>query len=236
VKVAASFSRAAEGYAEHARVQRAMADWLAEWLPEARRGAGTGEFTRRALPWTGRYVATDLAAGMCAAGARAVPGAEWREASADCPPTGRWDWVFSASMLQWVANPEPVLRAWRQELVPGGRMLAGLFVAETLPELRDLLGGWSPVPWRTAAEWRAAAEAAGWRLRRETVERRAFAYASAQALLRSVHGVGAAPERRQSTGPLRRWLKAQGEGPMHATWTFYRFEAEGKWEGTEANS
>ena len=227
-----SFGRAAAGYEAYAPVQAAMVDWLAEWLPEERTGralevgAGTGLFTARARPWAGAYLASDASAAMVAHGRERVPEVEWRELRAEQVADGAWAWIFSSSMLQWAEDPRALLRAWRGALAPGGRVLAGFYVADTLPELRDLLDDGGPLAWRTQWAWRDAFRAAGLRLRRDEVSRRKFTYGSARELLRTLHGVGAAPHRLVPPARLLAWLRAQGDGAMEATWTFYRCEAE----------
>jgi SAM-dependent methyltransferase len=232
-----SFGRAASDYGRHAFVQTAMAAWLAEWLPTDRRGqalemgAGTGGFTRHLLPWRGRLVASDLAPAMWAVGRTAFPQIEWREMAAETPDRGPWDWIFSSAMLQWVAQPGGLFAAWNDRLAPGGRVLGGLFVADSLPELNNLLGDESPIEWRTVDHWRRYLEEGGFRIVRDSSVPRTFFYPSAIALLRSVHGVGAAPVRRIAPGRLRRLLQDYEKrhavvGGVSATWTFYRFEAE----------
>ena len=236
---AASFDRAAASYHEHARVQAALADWLAEWLPAYRRGdaleigAGPGILTRRLLPWSGRLVATDLSAAMCAAGRAAVPQVDWRTMAAEAPEPGPWGWIFCSSMLQWAAEPEKIFSAWHKVLAPGGRVLAGFFIAGSLPEWKAVRAGDSPVAWRTAAEWRDCLGRGGLRLRRDEVRPCIFEYPSALAFLRSLHGVGAAPRRspRVPASRMRRCLREYearfaAAGGVRATWMFYRFEAE----------
>ncbi|HTQ29734.1 MAG TPA: methyltransferase domain-containing protein [Opitutaceae bacterium] len=235
--LAASFSRAAAKYGEHARVQSALADWLADWLPAVRRGraleigAGPGVFTRRLLPWAGALTATDISPAMCAAGRAALPQAEWQVMAAESPAPGPWDWIFCSSMLQWAADPEKIFAAWRKVIAPGGRLLAGLFAAGSLPEWQAVRAGDSPVKWRTAGEWRACLAHCGLEVVRDEVQPRVFAHPSALAFLRSVHGVGAAPQRRVPAGQLRRLLRDYqarfgGPGGVQATWMFYRLEAE----------
>ena len=228
-----SFGRAASSYEAFAPVQIAMADWLAEWLPVDRRGAalevgaGTGLFTARTRPWAGTYVASDASAGMVTLGRVQVPGVEWRQLAAACVGRGSWDWIFSASMLQWTDDPVSLLRAWNESLAPGGRVLAGFYVADTLPELEELFAdGREPLAWRSASRWRESFEAAGFRVLRDGADRRVFSYASPRALLRSLHATGAAPHRLVAPGRLLGWLRARGETPFSATWTFYRVEAE----------
>lgn len=231
--VCASFGRAAAGYETHAPVQTEMASWLAEWLPAERSGpaleigAGTGLFTAKAQPWAGGYVASDGSAEMVARGGGRLPGVGWRKLAAECPGEAGWAWILSSSMLQWASDPVAVLRGWHAALGPGGRVLAGFYVAETLPELRGLLGaGREPLTWRTPWAWRAAFEEAGLRIRRDDVACRKFEYASPRALLRTLHETGAAPHRLVPPARLLTWLRERGDLPMRATWTFFRVEAE----------
>lgn len=235
-----SFGRAAARYDAHAPVQVAMADWLAEWLPEAREGAalemgaGTGIFTERVASWRGRYMATDASAAMVEQGARRHTDREWGEARAEAPPAGPWAWMFSSSMLQWVERPAAVLRGWRETLALDGRVLVGFYVAETLPELDGLLGGAGPLEWRTPWAWREAFRVAGLRIVRDEISRRRFKHPSARALLRSLHGTGVAPRRLVSPARLLGWLREREGLAMEATWTFYRCEAE-KMNGLSEN-
>ena len=234
--LAASFGRAARNYRGHARVQAALADWLAEWLPAKRGGraleigAGPGVFTRKLLPWAGALTATDISPAMCAAGRAVLPQVEWRVMSAEAPEPGPWDWMFCSSMLQWAAEPEKVFAAWRERLAPGGRLLAGLFVEGSLPEWRMVAGEDSPLAWRAAEEWCACLGRAGLQVVRSEVQRRVFVHPSARAFLRSVHGVGGAPQRRLPLGRLRRLLRDYEArfhvpGGVPATWMFCRVEA-----------
>jgi SAM-dependent methyltransferase len=234
--VTASFSRAAAKYRGYARVQKAMADWLSDWVPEDRSGraievgAGPGVFTDRLLPWTGMFVATDSSSAMCEVGRQALPGLDWRTMSAERLDGGPWDWIFSSSMLQWLREPAEVFAHWRGQLADRGRVVGGLFAAGSLEELHPLIGDLTPIAWRSASEWARAARQGGLRIVREDTERRVFWHDSANDFLRSLHGVGAAPTRHLSTGALRRLLreyeaKFGGEKGVRASWMFYRFEA-----------
>jgi malonyl-CoA O-methyltransferase len=234
----ASFSKAARGYHQHANAQAELATWLAAWLPATRAGralemgAGTGGFTRHLAGWHSGVMATDFSPEMVATGCAAVPWADWRMAEADAPPPGPWDWIVSSAMLQWAEDPAEIFSAWRNALSPGGRVLAALFAAGSLPEWHAVAGYPSPLRWRTREEWRAAMARAGLRVVRDAREPRVFTHTHARAFLRSVHGVGAAPERRLGAGALKKLLSdydarfATSDGGVRATWVFYRFEAE----------
>jgi len=220
----------------HAGVQRAMAEWLAEWLPAERKGralelgAGPGLFTQLLEPWDGSLTASDISPAMCALGRQALPTVHWEVMTAEAPESGPWDWIFSSSMLQWVADPAAAFAAWRGCLAPNGRLLSGFFVNDSLSEWRQLAGDSTPLAWRTPAEWRACLQRAGFRVLRDEAKTRVFSHPSAHAFLRSLHGVGAAPARRFPGARLRRLLKeyeARHGSPqgVRATWTFYRIEA-----------
>lgn len=235
--IATKFGHAAGTYAAHARVQEAAATWLAEWVPVARTGraleagAGPGIFTRHLLPWSGRLLVTDASRAMCDKGRITWPQIEWKPMPAQMPEPGPWDWIFTSSMLQWVNDPVEVFSAWRKTLASGGKIVGVLFADESLPELRMLMDGWSPVIWRTPAEWKRSMERAGLAVVKMDARRVGFKYDSAREFLRSLHGVGATPERRLSAGALCRLIKEydrlhHSAGGVVATWTFCRFEAE----------
>jgi malonyl-CoA O-methyltransferase len=233
----ASFDRAARAYLAHARVQESMAEWLAEWIPIDRKGralevgAGPGVFTRYLLPWAGSFTASDVSESMCAAGRTAWPEVTWRAMAAESLAEGPWDWIFSSSMLQWVADPAMVFAAWRARLRPGGKLLVGLFTEGSLPEWRAIAGDSGPLIWRHPEDWRRALQTAGFRIVRDESVSREFGYASAREFLRSLHGVGAAPTRRYLPGRLRRLmseyqLSCGRQAAVTATWAYYRVEAE----------
>lgn len=234
--VRASFDAAADDYGAHAQVQRDLARWVAEWLPANKTGralevgAGPGVFTQLLLPWPDRLQATDLSPAMCRRGATAFPEISWSTMTAEEPLPGPWDWIFSSGALQWISDPDRIFPAWRAVMSRGGRMLLGIFVADTLWEWTEVAGSSGPVPWRAAQEWEAQMTAAGFRVIRSETSTRVYHYANARALLRSLHGVGAAPERRYSAVALRRFLAAYdrrfaGPNGVRATWSFFRCEA-----------
>lgn len=236
--VRASFSGAARTYSDHAAVQETMAGWLAEWLPPPDKrtgralelGAGTGGFTRRLLPWKGELVASDASTDMCREARESLPGVRWDVMNAEEPTGGPYDRIFACSMLQWVDNPRAVFTAWRQALRPGGRVLAGLYAEGSLPELRGLTR-WTPLTWRLPVEWAEHLALAGLYPLRDETATRVFRHPSALHLLRSLHGVGAAPFHQFAPGRLRRILRDydalhRDEQGVRSTWVFHRFEAE----------
>jgi len=231
-----SFGRAAEHYESFAFVQRSMAAWLAQWVPEERAGtaieagAGTGLFTRCLLPWNGRLLATDSSPEMVARGRENLPDIEWLVTDAAALPDISAQWIFSSSFLQWASDPVSLFQHWREKLRPGGRILAGLFASPTLPELSAVLPGRSPLTWRAPEEWEEAIAAAGFDLVRSDWEARVFTFSSALDFVRTLHRVGAAPRARTPAGMLRAALRDYDRrfaapGGVRSTWTFLRFEA-----------
>jgi malonyl-CoA O-methyltransferase len=231
-----SFDRAAPTYESFGFIQREMASWLAEWLPTVRTGtalevgAGTGLFTRHLRPWNGRCLATDASPAMVAQGAALSPPVEWKVALAEELPPLAADWIFSASFLQWAEAPTRLMAHWKTHLTPQGHILAGLFTAPTLLELAEVLPETAPLTWRTPAEWNRLVRAAGLQIVRRESSQRTFSFPSLLQLLRSLHGVGAAPMRRTSAAVLRKAIKEYDHRFPHpngvrSTWTFHRFEA-----------
>lgn len=230
-----SFDQAAQRYESFGFIQREMAGWLAEWIPAKRHGialeagAGTGLFTRHLLPWQGKLIATDAAASMVSQGKGGLPEADWRLAAADRLPPVSANWIFSSSFLQWADDPEALLSHWKSRLAPGGAILAGLFAEPTLHELDQVLPGCAPLQWRSPEEWKSHLRAAGFKVTRSEAAERVFVFPTALELLRTLHGVGAAPVRRVSAANLRQAIKQYNhrfshEKGVRSTWTFYRVE------------
>jgi malonyl-CoA O-methyltransferase len=231
-----SFDQAVHTYESHGFIQREMAAWLAEWLPARREGtaveagAGTGFFTQHLLPWNGRFIATDASPSMVALGSARWPQTDWRVAEAADLPSVSTNWILSSSFLQWARDPVSLLRDWKERLAPGGRILTGLFVAPTLPELDQVLPGSAPLQWRTPAQWKEIVIQADLHPLRTEEARRLFVFPSALELLRTLHRTGAAPVRRTSAASLRHAIREYDRrfscpGGVCSTWTFYRVEA-----------
>ena len=231
------FDRRAAHYEAHAPVQRAMAAWLAEWLPveiespALELGAGTGLFTRQLVGRTNRLVATDASARMVEIGKSNVPQADWIVAEASNPPTaGPYCWIFSSSLVQWLPDPLATFRAWHHASAPGARMLGGWFILGTLREFFDLCPEASPFAWRDAPEWVDLLRQAGWdRVRVEKLEVQRF-HPDSASMLREIHDAGAVVPRRLSPARLRSALRdydrnhRTDEG-VPGTFVFLRVEA-----------
>jgi hypothetical protein len=79
-------------------------------------------------------------------------------------------------------------------------------------------------------EWAESLALGGLQLVRAETEKRVFHHPSALQLLRSLHGVGAAPFHHFTPGRLRRILREydarhDDERGVASTWMFHRFEA-----------
>jgi len=158
-----AFSNAANSYDAHAVLQREIADRLLSHLAFTRIepgriadiGCGTGYFTRllRGRYKTATIVAVDLSEAMVkttrASHTRRMPwhGRHLHAATdATCLPfkSGSFDLVCSNLTMQWVANPEHMLKEMRRVLAPGGLMLFSTFGRRTLTELRQALAQIAP--------------------------------------------------------------------------------------------
>lgn len=208
------FDARAAYYERHADVQRAMAQHLARWAPAAADraiefGAGTGLLTRHLRRLGPRLLATDAAPRMVALGRDRVPEVQWALLDAAQPgAAGTYDWIFSSSLAQWLADPGDALARWRALSAPGGHLLAGWFVAGTLDELNRIEPAVAPFRWRAPAEWADILRAAGWRIGKMDTTAVTLHRPTARAVLRELHGLGAVMPARFSTGRLRALLRA----------------------------
>jgi len=157
-QVKRSFSSASDSYDEHAVLQREIGDRLLGHLDftklEPKRildiGCGTGYFTRLLR---GKYkkadiTALDLSESMVTTTrkghARRLP---WHGKhhhatgnAASLPfRSGSFDLVCSNLAMQWVPEPELMLKEMRRVLAPGGLILFSTFGRRTLIELRQAL-------------------------------------------------------------------------------------------------
>lgn len=231
------FNLKASVYEKSAIIQATLADWVAEWVeptwPATTRalefGAGTGLLTRR-LANRGRLTATDLSTQMLEVGKRQLPEVHWEIANAWDPLISPVDRLFSSAVLQWASDPQGVLKAWHQLIRPGGRMVHGLFVEPTLPEL-SLIANIQPVQWYSTESWLSMAQQAGFTVHRWETKTIRQCHAGAHQLLRQLHDTGATATLAQlRIGELRslmaelnrRYAKPNGE--FEVTWTLMRIE------------
>lgn len=234
----ASFERAAARYNRFSEVQRAMADWTAEWLPATETAgairemaAGTGHLTRHLAKRSGDVIASDASPGMVKTGQQILSEIGWRISGADDVPNPPANWILSSSFLQWASEPNRLFRNWLRALGPDGRVLSGLFIRPTLIELEELRPDAIPLSWKSAEEWRMILRESGFDLVRDEAVSREVHFSTALDFFRSLHYIGAAPHRRLRATEMRELLRVYGERfasseGVRSTWTFYRFEAK----------
>ncbi|WP_353861475.1 dethiobiotin synthase [Azospirillum formosense] len=150
--IAAAFGKAAPGYEEHAAVQRAAAERLAERvaclpLPARPRvleiGCGTGFLSRALRERIGPadWLLTDLSPDMLAR-CRATLGnptdSAFRIVDGEQPDLdGPFDLIVSSLALQWFRNPATALAHWVGLLAPGGRIAIATLAADSFREWRE---------------------------------------------------------------------------------------------------
>ena len=232
-----NFNQQALEYHALSNIQRDLANWTAEWLESdggcldgIEFGAGTGHFTKLVLQTGMTLLAVDRSSRMVAVGKASLPMAQWKEGDAWEPDSCmKADRVLSSALLQWCPDPAETFAQWRDLLREGGRVLCGLFVSETLPELTEVLPSAPPFIWRTKAEWKALFEKAGFIVERSESSKRVYCFDNAHALLRTLHRSGATSPLRFSPGVLRTAIQkydsmfAQDQ-TVRSTWTFMRIE------------
>jgi SAM-dependent methyltransferase len=194
-------------------------------------GAGTGLFTRHLALRADNLLATDRSPGMVALGGRAVPGVRWQVAAAEAPPgDGAWSWIFSSSLVQWLAVPAPIFTRWHTACRPGARMVAGWFVRGTMAEFFAACPAAAPFAWRDTREWLEVLASTGWRVERHESRTFRLRHANTAAMLREIHNVGAVVPRRFAPGALRGAMRTHDElhgGPagLETPFVFLRVEA-----------
>ena len=232
-----NFDEQAIEYHEQATIQRDLASWTAEWLEAnglgleaVEFGAGTGHFTKFVLKTGMRLRAVDISPGMLEVGSAKEPKALWEKGDAWMPADNlRTDRILSSALLQWCPDPALTLSRWLACLREGGRVLCGLFVRETLPELTRVLPGVEPFTWRSADEWEKLFKKAGFSVARADSSERVYRFNDALALLRYLHQVGSVCAGRFSATTLRSALRSydlkfsRGK-TVRSTWTFLRIE------------
>lgn len=234
----AAFCEKAFSYDEHAVVQKDAAAWLAEWLPKfgsfekcLELGAGTGLFTKHLVDRFAHIEVSDASSEMLEVCNRRVPGLHQRsrDAWAQQPDPGNWDYLTSSSLLQWSPEPSDCLRHWKELLREGGRILAGFFAHPSLPEMNSVLEGQSPVLWRDTDTWLEVIEANGLQVERIEVDTRRYNYENPLHFWKSLHGTGATVSQRMQPSQMMRLFRNYEERfsndfGVYATWTFCRME------------
>lgn len=235
---APEFDRRAHAYGAHARTQKDAAAWLAEWLPREcgepalELGAGTGFFTRHALPCAKQLVATDASPRMVDLGRAALPQAEWTVASAENPPSALapYHTILTSSLVQWLADPHVAFRRWYELSAPDAGMLGGWFIRGTMEDFFSTCPESAPFTWRSADEWLALLSKAGWRVKRSETKVFELVHESSAAMMREIHNVGAVTPRRLGAGRLRAALRnndrlSRAKAGVVTPFVFLRVEA-----------
>jgi malonyl-CoA O-methyltransferase len=219
--VGRSFDRACRTYREAARAQALAARDCARLSGEGdlgrvlEIGAGCGLLSELLAPRASRgYLALDLSRAMLSC--LQVPGVLRLAADAEAPPLrpGTFDFLASASALQWFVRPGASLPACLDLLRPGGGFCLAVFTAGTLAELAEasrVSGFGSFWPLRPAREYRdILAAAPGVRLEweeREYTLRYPTARGALEGLRQSGAGFGGGRPRPDKAG-YRAFLRA----------------------------
>jgi malonyl-CoA O-methyltransferase len=248
--VAASFSRAAEGYDSVAHLQREVGAALLARLPVAAAtvldlGCGTGYFSEplaRRYPGA-RQVGLDLAEGMVrfARGRRRGAG-DWLVADAEALPlaSASIDVVYSSLTLQWCYRLPLLMSELSRVLAPGGKCVFTSLGPGTLVELRE---SWAEVDAHqhvnsflpASALSAAAGSMRGVRLSLEARTYR-LSYPRVRDLLDELKALGAhnmnprraagLTPRRAMQGMLRAYERRREGGVLPATYEVYFAEME----------
>lgn len=196
-EIASRFSRAALSYASHAALQQSIADTLLARTALAGvvldAGCGSGRESRllAAKPAVQEVIALDIAPAMLAA----LPSSSCiRPQLGDMEsiplPADSVDTVFSSFAMQWCESSTTVAEEFSRVLKPGGRLLASVPGPRSLAGLRA--GGWLHVnEFRSAENWRAALDAAGFRQLQFHHQDFAMHFDGPRELLRALKGIGA---------------------------------------------
>ena len=234
---APDFDRRATQYERHSHVQRDAARWLAELLPERiegpalELGAGTGLFTEHLVAASGELLATDISPRMVETASRKMDGPRWVVADANNPPADLiYRWVFNCSLAQWLTDPAATFGRWRATTAPGAKLIGGWFIRGTMQDLFEACPEISPIPWRSAEEWRGILQESGWSVQRDETRTFRLQHTDTAALLRDLHNLGAIVPRRFSASQLRRVIREHnqrhsGSGFVTTPFVFMRVEA-----------
>lgn len=233
----ASFGKKANSYEAYAFVQSDAAAWLAEWVLQVdctrclEFGAGTGLLTRHLEGNFKDLECSDIEPAMVELCRGKFPFATHsiRDAWAKQPDKNKWDLITASSLLQWANNPEVVIRNWSDLLAVNGRIILGLFIKPSLPEMHQVTGGKTPLIWRDISAWEKIAESAGMKVERIEKKTVRYHYKSALDFWKSIHQTGTAVSRKISPSQMMRFFRNyesqfRDEEGVYATWTFCRLK------------
>ncbi len=152
-KIAESFGARAESYEQHAGLQRAVADRLAQHLPKLERphvlelGCGTGLLSRHLVKHypDARLILTDAAPAMIAECRRNLSGISKATISYEIMDAGEagghaeLDLIVSSMTLHWLPDPPAALERLRRLLAPKGTLLYATLGPDSFAEWREVL-------------------------------------------------------------------------------------------------
>ena len=233
------FNEFADSYPEKAFIQKQLAQWLSEWVNGqfcsdanvADIGAGTGFLTQRLSQRFKKIQAIDKSPKMLEQGKYYCPRADWSLQDAwSFEAESPMDLISSSSLLQWSPEPQNTLAKWAKSLAPGGRMLHGLFIAPSLPEIMAIDARIIPLQWHSAEKWQEFFTKAGLKILRSEAQSHQFIFSDADALFSFFKKTGASDKNRVRPGHLLHILREYNQrfscsGGIHSSWTFFRVEA-----------
>jgi malonyl-CoA O-methyltransferase len=234
----AAFGRKAASYESYAFVQKEVAQWTAEWLPEKALaanclefGAGTGLLSQYLATRFGKVEASDLEAEMLHVCQERIHGVHHsiRDAWAEQDDPAHWDYVVSSSLLQWARDPVTSLSHWRALLKDNGRIVVGFFLEPSLTEMIEVMNEQGPVEWRKSAIWQDIFERSGFEIVRMETKTSRYNYDSAMHFWKSLHATGATVSQRMKPSAMLRFFRDydaqfKDEYGVYATWTSCRVE------------
>ena len=145
IKVAKSFSKAAESYDQSARLQQWVAGQLIEKIEPCDgvlldAGCGTAYWTTQLVDKAESVVALDIADGMLRYGKKRYDNIDyWLDADLESLPLDDCSMttIFSSLSVQWCNDMHKFLFEWHRVLKPGGRAYIATLGPKTLFELRE---------------------------------------------------------------------------------------------------
>ncbi len=233
----ASFGEKASSYEEYALVQSDAAAWLAEWVLQTdcpsclEFGAGTGLLTHYLEGNFKDIECSDIEPAMVELCREKFPTIvhSIRDAWPRQADKNKWGLVTASSLLQWADDPETVIRNWSELLTENGKIISGLFIEPSLPEMYQVTGGKTPLIWRDISTWKELVKSAGMKVERIEEKTVRYYYKSALDLWKTIHETGTAVSRKISPSQMMRFFRDyesrfQNEKGVYATWTFCRLE------------
>lgn len=198
VRVQRSFRRGFATYDDNALVQKAIARGLTRRLLRHaaatsftrvfEAGYGTGQLTRlllQRLPLETLHL-NDLAA----APLPFAPEADYRPGDIETLPLpDSLDLAISASMIQWIADPQSLIRRLCEAVRPGGWLALSGFGPGHFPELQAL-GSQAAAPSLLSAEALADLLPSGWTVQEEGSCARSLCFATPREVLRHLRDTG----------------------------------------------